>query len=216
MTPQSSAWETEKTSPNAPAVPLVSKSGRRLTAQERAALTPTVAAPSVEDQATHLAIKNAVTPHSKPIRGVSIAKVPNKKAKKTKGKAAAKTSPAPKQKAVKAPAEPKAPRVPGTISPHPEQAKGEMVPVDVSVRREDLDRFRASLAKGSTFGETVRQWWADRPSKNIPQALPAGGMTRRTIYLGREDVKSMTAFEAVGTQRVSAFIHARLVAANAK
>jgi hypothetical protein len=206
------ATESE-TNPNTPAKPrLTDGKGMRI---------PTVRAPKGE--AAHAALSAMENLHpsenAKPVRGASVQK--NRKGADPKPAAKTKSNadPAPKpsfKKADKTPAERKAPRVPGTISPHPEQAKGDMVPVDVSIRREDLDKFRATLAKGTTFGSTVRQWWADQPSKNVPQALPAGGMTRRTIYLTKDDVKSMTAFEREGDHRVSAFIHARLLAANAK
>src|SRR5580658_3169804 len=107
MTPSASAQSAavSETAPNSPAVPLVNKSGRRLTAAERAALTLTA---QVEPKAAHdlLANKEQINPakNGKPVRGASVQK--NRKGadpKPSESKTAPKVKASPKAKADKAP-----------------------------------------------------------------------------------------------------------------
>jgi hypothetical protein len=216
MTPSGSAQSAtvSETVPNSPAVPLVNKSGRRLTAAERAALTPTA---QVDPKAAHdlLANKEQIDPaeNGRPIKGTSVQK--NRKGAEPKPAAKSKkAAPAPKAKAAsktKAPAEPKAPRVVGRIRPHPELAKRDHVPTDVVVHVDTLNLVRRGLKEGETVGAWARAQVEAHPNLTPQVAMP-GGRGTRTIMLPPSAVKAITAMEKSDTARFANFLYARMLA----
>jgi hypothetical protein len=217
MTPSASAQSAavSETTPNS-TVPLVNKSGRRLTAAERAALTPTA---QVDPQAAHdlLANKEQINPaeNGKPVRGASVQK--NRKGADPKPAPKSKrAAPAPKQKAAskkadKTPAEPKAPRVVGRIRPHPELAKRDNVPTDVVVHVDTLNLVRKGLKEGETVGAWARAQVEAHPNLT-PQVEMPGGRGTRTIMLPPSVVKTITAMEKSDTSRFANFLYARMLA----
>jgi hypothetical protein len=216
MTPSASAQSAavSETAPNTPAVPLVNKSGRRLTAAERAALTPTA---QVDPKAAHdlLANKEQINPaeNGKPVRGASVQK--NRKGadpKPSKSKTAPKSKAAPKAKADKAPKEPKVRvvRPTGVLRAHPDQRHGDgAIPCDLNVNRETLDKFRATLGKGETFGEAVRGWADKLEDGSHVTPLPTGRDTR-TVYLNPEQLARVQKWEAKG-HRFADYVYAKLL-----
>jgi hypothetical protein len=203
------------TSTNKPA-PLMDKNGRRLTAAERAALTPTA---QVDPKAAHdlLANKEQINPavNDKPVKGASVQR--NRKGADPKPAAKSKrAAPAPKQKAAskkadKEPAEPKAPRVVGRIRPHPELAKRDNVPTDVVVHVDTLNLVRKGLKEGETMGAWARTQVEAHPNLT-PQVEMPGGRGTRTIMLPPSVVKTTTAIEKSDTSRFANFLYARMLA----
>jgi hypothetical protein len=198
MTPNASATTEQAAAPNS-TVPLVNKSGRRLTAAERAALTPTA---QVDPKAAHdlLANKEQINPaaNDKPVKGASVQK--NRKGadpKPSKTKTAPKVK-APTKKADKEPAAPKerAVRPTGVIRAHPDGAHNENVPCDVSVNVPLLQKVRAQLGEKQTFGALVREWAGKTKfGEHTPQTQLPNGRGTRTIFLEPAVLKAVTAWE---------------------
>jgi hypothetical protein len=208
------AAEQSETQTNAPAVPLVDKHGRRLSEAERAKLTPVIAAPT--GKVAHDALKAVEQTHpaenGKPVRGASVqTNRTGADPKPSKSKTAPKVK-ASTKKADKARKEPRAARPTGVLRAHPDQRHGDgAIPCDLNVNRETLDKFRATLGKGETFGEAVRGWADKLEDGSHVTPLPTGRDTR-TVPLTPEQLARVQKWEAKG-HRFADYVHAKLLAA---
>jgi hypothetical protein len=216
VTPQAVAATQSETNPNAPKTPLTDKNGRRLTAQERAALTPTIAPPTGKVAHDALATVEGTHPttNAKRVPDASVQKSPPQKpkakARERKGAARAPNQKAaPKEKIAPAP-KVRASRVPGRIAVLEAKDGADTTPINLVCHAETLKAFRAQMGE-TTVGECVRGWLEAHPKLGTEPMPP--GSTIRTVYIPTARVRHVLAAEKAEDVRLASLVYAQMRAA---